>query len=105
MRVIIIDDELHARKNLSRYLNEIDDIEILTEASNIIEAYDAILTFKPDLIFLDISMPGGSGFDLLEKFKNIKFEIIFVTAHNEFAIQSLNDQKLGLRIHYVLSQK
>ncbi len=59
------------------------------EANNITEAYSLINKHKPDLVFLDIEMPYGSGFDLLEKFNPVPFEVIFVTAFEDYALRAL----------------
>ena len=73
MKVLIIDDERLARKELSNLLAEYKDIEILGEAANADEAEEMIDSLNPDLIFLDIQMPGRTGFELLETLeKNTK---------------------------------
>jgi len=83
MNVIIIDDESHARENLKKRLQKIDsEICILDMVSNVSDAYISIMNHEPELIFLDIEMPGGDGFSLLAMFKSINFDVIFVTALN-----------------------
>lgn len=84
MRVIIIDDESLAREELKHMLSKIDDIDIVAEANNIDIAEQHILELKPDCIFLDINMPGGSGFILLERLIVVP-HIIFTTAYTEYA--------------------
>jgi two-component system LytT family response regulator len=86
-RAIIVDDENLARKDLAALLTEFKEIEIVGEAQNINNAKDAINTYKPNLIFLDIKMPGESGFDLLEFIKD-DIHIVFVTAFDEYAIRA-----------------
>ena len=89
-QAIIIDDEPKLREVLKIKLSEYcTDIEIVGMASNVNEAYILIKEHKPNLIFLDISMPGGSGFDLLNRFEKIDFEIIFVTGFDEYALDAL----------------
>lgn len=96
MKVLIIDDESHARENLSRRLLKIDpDINIVDTASNVMDAFSKINTYNPDLIFLDIEMPGGDGFSLLEKFENINFDVIFVTAYAHFALKAFEQMAVG----------
>jgi two-component system, LytTR family, response regulator len=89
MKAIIIDDELSGREVLKKLLEKnCPDVNIL-EMSNSIEAgLEAIKEVNPDLVFLDIQMPNGSGFDLLNQLDKIDFEIIFVTAHDDYAIRA-----------------
>jgi len=90
---IIIDDEKRSCNTLVKLINLCDsEIEILGEAYNIDDGLTLINNTKPDLVFLDINMPGGNGFNLLEKISTIDFKIIFTTAHDEFAISAI---KLG----------
>lgn len=87
---IIVDDESAARVLLKQMLSSFDFVEVLGEASNIPEAVRIIHQTKPDIVFLDIEMPGYTGIQLLEFFnpQDVKFDIIFVTAYNEYAIQA-----------------
>ena len=89
-KVLIIDDEPKLSKvlkiKLERYCS---DIEVVGEALNIIEGYKKIKTHNPQLVFLDISMPGGSGFDLLDKFESVNFQIIFVTGFNDYVLDAM----------------
>ncbi len=90
LTTIIIDDEFKIREVLKNNLKYCSiEIEVLAEASNIIEAELLIRKHKPQFIFLDVSMPGGNGFDLLEKFTNPSFEVIFVTGYQEYAIEAI----------------
>jgi two-component system LytT family response regulator len=86
-KVIIIDDERLARVELRKLLSEFPEIEIIGEASNVQEAKQKIEELDPDLIFLDIQMPGKSGFDLLSEMESIP-QVIFTTAHNEYALKA-----------------
>ena len=91
IKSIIIDDEIDSRASLGNYIKKYTpQVEILDECSNIIEAKKSISKWKPQLIFLDIEMPHGNAFDLLEQFDHIDFEIIFVTAFSQYAIQAFN---------------
>jgi two-component system LytT family response regulator len=86
---IIIDDEAHNRDVLRALLNKhCTEIKILDEADNAQEAFFKITDQKPQLVFLDIRMPGRNGFDLLKLFKEIDFEVIFVSAFDEYAIKA-----------------
>jgi len=87
---LIIDDEPKIRKVLQIKLDQYcSDIQILDTAGNINEGFDKIKNLNPDLVFLDISMPGGTGFDLLDKFETIDFEVIFVTGFNDYVLDAL----------------
>ncbi len=84
---LIVDDERLARKDLITLLSEFDNIEIAGEADSVSSARNQIEKLHPDLIFLDIQMPGESGFELLEKIDN-RLKVIFVTAFDEYAIRA-----------------
>src|SRR6516165_12477202 len=87
MKAVLVDDEPLARKELRRLLNAHSYVEIAGEAGNVKEALKLIATQKPDLIFLDVQMPGQSGFDLLAKLESPP-EIIFTTAYDQFALRA-----------------
>lgn len=88
---IIVDDEQDSRETLRAYLIKYcSNIDILKEASNIKEARNAILKYEPQLVFLDVEMPHGNAFDLLEQWETVPFETIFVTAFSKYAIQAFN---------------
>ena len=87
MKVIIIDDSRLARNELKRLLSAHQQIEILEEAGNAEEAKEKIESLKPELIFLDIQMPGKTGFDLLEMLEYIP-KVIFTTAYDEYALKA-----------------
>ena len=87
MKAIVIDDSRLARNELKRLLKEFDNVQISGEASNDMEAIEKIENEKPDLIFLDIQMPGKDGFELLEELDYIP-EVIFTTAYDEYAIKA-----------------
>ncbi|HPX10910.1 MAG TPA: response regulator transcription factor [Syntrophales bacterium] len=87
VRVFIVDDERPARENLADLLKRHPGVEIAGEARNAAEAKEKISRERPDLLFLDIQMPGGSGFDLLERLEDPP-PVVFVTAHDQFAIRA-----------------
>ncbi|MBL7771409.1 MAG: response regulator [Chitinophagaceae bacterium] len=88
IKSIIIDDERLARNELKKILQEFPEIEIIDEAVNVQEAADKIEELRPQLIFLDIQMPGNkTGFDLLEMLTYTP-KVIFTTAYNEYAIKA-----------------
>lgn len=90
-RVAIIDDELHAIETLVYDLKENfeDEIEIVYTTSNPVEGVKKIRTLIPDLLFLDIQMPGLSGIDVLDLIDDMKIMVVITTAHQDFAIQSV----------------
>ena len=88
IKTIIVDDERLARNEIRKLLKEFPEIEILEEAVNVQDAQEKIELMQPELIFLDIQMPGGkSGFDLLELLEYTP-KVVFTTAYNEFAIKA-----------------
>ncbi|MCD6346252.1 MAG: response regulator, partial [Bacteroidales bacterium] len=89
IRALIVDDELANRENLSTLIKKhCRDIEIAGDAEDIQSAQQQIIRLHPDLVFLDVRMPGGYAFDLLSLIDPIDFEIIFVTAYDQYAFQA-----------------
>ena len=90
LKAIIIDDERHARESIKLILEKHHaNVEILGMAESVAEAIIKIKEFHPDLIFLDIDMPDGNGFEVIEAFDNPDFEVIFVTAYGNYAIKAI----------------
>mgnify|MGYP000051754624 FL=1 len=87
IKAIIIDDERLARTELKKLLQEFSDISIIDEAANADEGVEKIGTQSPDLIFLDIQMPGKTGFDLLGELDKAP-HVIFTTAYDEYALKA-----------------
>jgi two-component system LytT family response regulator len=87
MKALIVDDERIARQELRRLLTAHPEIEIVGEARNGDEALAAIAQIAPDVVFLDIQMPGMTGFDLLERLEDVP-QIIFTTAYDAYAIKA-----------------
>lgn len=87
IRALIVDDERLARKDLTNMLNEIQGVEPVGEAEDVPSALKAIDELKPDVVFLDIQMPGQTGFDLVEQV-DFPGKIIFVTAYDEYALRA-----------------
>lgn len=86
-RAIIIDDERLARNELKKLLQEFSEIDVIDEASNAAEAIEKIELHQPDLIFLDIQMPGKTGFDMLLELDRAP-QVIFTTAYDEYALRA-----------------
>ncbi|MEM9856935.1 MAG: response regulator [Bacteroidota bacterium] len=90
LRAIIVEDEASSRETLQNYLSQYcPQVTILVACSNIKEGKSAIQQHDPDVVFLDIEMPYGNGFDLLTSLDHIRFETIFVTAYSHYAIQAI----------------
>jgi two-component system LytT family response regulator len=87
MRALLIDDERLARAELRRLLAAHPEVEIVGEAVNAADGVQQIAALKPDLIFLDVQMPGGSGFDMLAALEEAP-EVIFTTAFDQYALQA-----------------
>lgn len=89
LNAIIVDDEKPSREVLTNYLRDFcKEIEVIATASSVKTAHKVIEKHNPDVVFLDIEMPDGKGFDLLTLFENITFKVIFVTAYSEYAIKA-----------------
>ena len=89
LRVIIIDDEKNGIDALSYELKEFEDkVEIVDKCLSGMEGIKSIEKNSPDMIFLDIEMPGMNGFEMLENIDNIDFDIVFTTAYNQFALKA-----------------
>lgn len=115
MKTLIIDDERLARQELRNLLGSYDEIEVIGECANADEAREVIEKERPDLIFLDIQMPGETGFDLLETLDFVP-KVVFVTAYDEYALKAfkvnaldyvlkpVEDERLAEAIQKVLGE-
>lgn len=86
-KVIIVDDEKAGRKLINEYIKDFPELVVLGEANNGVDAVKIINEFKPDLVFLDIQMPGMTGFDVLQHLEELP-HIIFSTAYDEYALKA-----------------
>ncbi|MFK7811565.1 MAG: LytR/AlgR family response regulator transcription factor [Maribacter sp.] len=99
MKALLVEDKEHIRKGLLRLLELVDaEINVVGECSSVIEAVAVANARKPDLIFLDINLIDGTGFDFLDQTENLDFRVIFITAYEEYALRAL---KLGA-VDYLL---
>jgi len=90
MKVLIVDDELSPREQSIRLLSEFfPEIMVCAQAENIKTAFEAILLHQPDVVLLDVDMPDGNAFDLLKRFPQINFNVIFITAYEKYALQAI----------------
>lgn len=95
MQALIIDDEKHCREVLNILLTKhCPDVETITLYSNPLTALQAVETTHPDIVFLDIEMPGMNGFEFLERCTHKNFAVVFTTAYNEYAIQAIKNNAL-----------
>ncbi|PKB15490.1 LytTR family DNA-binding domain-containing protein [Flavobacterium sp. 5] len=91
IKTIIVDDEYNAREFMEKLLNRYfpDKFLVLDKCENVDEAIISIEKFNPELVFLDVQMPNKNGFQLFKELNKVKFEVIFTTAHSEFAIDAI----------------
>lgn len=96
IKTIIIDDEFNAREFLEKLLHRSfpDKFLVLSKCESVDEAVLAIEKYNPELVFLDVQMPNKNGFELFKEIKSISFEVIFTTAHAEFAIDAIKASAL-----------
>lgn len=89
MKILVIDNDLKIRTGLVQMLGSlsVQNIEI-AEASGVAEGVSSIAQFNPDLVFLDVEMDDGTGFDLLRKLDHFNFQLVFITAHNKYAVDA-----------------
>jgi two-component system, LytTR family, response regulator len=91
MKAIIVDDEKSSRNVLREYLTKYcPGVSLVAEAESVTSAIAEIRLHNPDIVFLDVEMPQGTGFDLLEELEEVDFETVFVTAYDHYAIQAIN---------------
>ena len=91
IKAVIVDDELIAREVLENYLKKYCPVvEVIGQAQHIKEAVPMIQSLQPQLVFLDVEMPYGNAFDVLEACQDQQFETIFITAYSEYSLRALN---------------
>jgi two-component system LytT family response regulator len=89
VKALVVDDEPLARRELRRLLEAFPSVEVVGEAGNMDEAREAIVRLSPELVFLDIQMPGGTGFDLLAQLDRVP-RIVFTTAYDQYAVKAFD---------------
>ena len=90
IRTLIVEDEKRSARLLEKLLNEFcENIEVAGISYNVPDAYEKVINLKPELVFLDIEMQSETGFDLLKKFSEINFAIIFTTAYEKYALRAI----------------
>lgn len=104
MRVVIVDDERLARNDLRRLLGEHEDVQVVAEAAGVEEGRRAVEAMAPDLVFLDIQMPDGSGFDLLAALETAP-AVVFTTAYDQFALRAFDVNALDYLLKPIEPQR
>ena len=90
LKTLIVDDERDAVDFIDSIISEYcPALAVVAKAYNVVQAVDAINATRPDLLFLDVEMPNGTGFDLLAQFPEKDFDVIFITAFNHYAIKAI----------------
>ncbi len=103
LRAVIVEDEKRSRETLSGLLKlYCKNLTVVGEAENVREGLEVIKQQNPDVVFLDIQMPDGSGFKLLEQIKQISFDVIFTTAYDQFAIKAIRFSALDYLLKPIL---
>lgn len=106
MNVIIVDDETKARSALRNLLKEYcPDITVINEADGVVSAQDIVRKSNPELVFLDIQLKDGTGFDFLTELGEIRFQVIFVTAYDQFAIKAIKFSALDYLLKPINSKE
>ncbi len=111
-RILIVDDEPLARQRVVRYVRQLNQDFLLEEAESGLQAVELIQSFQPEIIFLDIEMPGLNGLEVLQQFEQRHFQVIFQTAYDQFAIQAFDENACDYllkpftaeRLHQALSR-
>ncbi|MDW3645555.1 MAG: LytTR family DNA-binding domain-containing protein [Bacteroidia bacterium] len=118
MKTLIVDDDPSSHKILKHLLaEEHPEIEIVASAYNLQEGIELFVKYKPELLFLDIELPDGLGYELLSKIKQTDFQVVFITAHNKYALTAIrfgdldfllkpiNSEDLSKTIEHALKRK
>jgi two-component system LytT family response regulator len=95
LRAVIIDDEQRGINSLTILINKyVDEVKVVASSTKAQEAIDLIENYRPEIVFLDINMPEMNGFELLEKLTWKKFNLVFTTAHREYALKALKNDAM-----------
>jgi two-component system LytT family response regulator/two-component system response regulator LytT len=90
LRTLVVDDEKLARERLLGFLEKMNDVEVVGEAANGVEALQRIQQDRPDLVFLDVQMPGMDGFEVIQSLPSPRPHVVFATAYDEYAIRAFD---------------
>ncbi|MBL7933303.1 MAG: response regulator transcription factor [Bacteroidia bacterium] len=95
LRAIIVDDEMNGVETLRMLIESLgEDVKIVAESTNPLKSKELIENYKPEIVFLDINMPGMTGFELLDNLAWKNFNLIFTTAHQEYAVRALKNNAI-----------
>jgi two-component system LytT family response regulator len=90
IKAILVDDEKHCRETLSIQLEKYcSEVQLLAQCNSAVEGLEAIAQYQPDVVFLDVEMPKMNGFEMLQQFSHIPFEVIFTTGYDAYAIKAI----------------
>jgi len=104
VRALLVDDERLARNELRRMLDLVDGVEVIGEARNVGDAVDQIGRLRPDLVFLDVQMPDGDGFDVLDRLDELP-AVIFTTAFDHYALQAFEVNALDYLVKPIAPER
>jgi two-component system LytT family response regulator len=104
VRALLVDDERLARNELRRMLERIDGVEVVGEARNVGDAVEQIGRLRPDLVFLDVQMPDGDGFDVLDRLDELP-AVIFTTAFDHYALQAFEVNALDYLVKPIAPER
>jgi two-component system, LytTR family, response regulator len=104
MRALIVDDERLARNELQRLLKNFPEVQVVGEACNADEALEQIERLRPELLFLDVQMPGGDGFQLLERLEMVPL-VIFTTAYDQYALKAFEVSALDYLVKPIAPER
>jgi two-component system LytT family response regulator len=106
IRAVVVDDELHPREELARLLAETGELEVVASAATGMEALAVIRRERPDVVFLDVQMPGVTGFELLSMMDDDPLPaVVFVTAHEEFALKAFYEDAVDYLLKPVSAER
>ncbi len=104
MKAVIVEDEPPARRRLARMLNDTGEIDIVAEADTVRDAVAKIRRSGADVVFLDIEIPGGSGFDVLARLEEIP-AVVFVTAYDEYAVRAFEEDAVDYLVKPITAER
>jgi two-component system LytT family response regulator len=107
MTALIVDDEITARNTLKKFLSVYcTEVLVMAECSSVKEGFEYLMTnAEPDMVFLDVHLSDGDGFDLLQKLPKVNFEIIFTTGYNNYAIKAIKHAALDYLVKPIVAEE
>src|SRR4051812_6925005 len=107
MRILVVDDELPARERIKQLLNELEGCEVIGEASNGQQALQSCQQLKPDVVLMDVRMPGLSGIEVAQHINSLDTPpaVVFATAYDEYAVEAFEAEAIGYLLKPVRKEK